>query len=278
VVNCLIRWDVDRRPLLTRRRVLQGLGIGAACAAVDAFGIEPRWLQVERHTVAIAGLPHALEGLRIAQITDAHLNGLGWVEEAILEAIDHDAPQLVVLTGDLVDHVDRLDDLTELCSTITQRGARVIATLGNWEHWGRVPRSDLARAYRRGEATLLVDEWFEHEGLSIYASDDWTGGSPRGIPAGPRAPVEILLTHSPAFVDEAIAKPFALCLAGHTHGGQIRVGSVVPYLPPGSGRFVEGWYETDMGPLYVSRGTGTSGLPARFCCRPSLPVFELVRG
>jgi predicted MPP superfamily phosphohydrolase len=70
----------------------------------------------------------------------------------------------------------------------------------------------------------------------------------------------------------------SLCLAGHTHGGQIRAGSLAPFVPPGSGRFVAGWYETEMGPLYVSRGTGTSIVPARFCCRPELPVFELVRG
>jgi predicted MPP superfamily phosphohydrolase len=272
-----LRWRVDGKPLLTRRRVLTGLGIGAACMAVDAFGVEPHWLQVDHHAVAIANLPHALEGLRIVQITDAHLNGLGRVEAAILAAIDRAAPQLVVLTGDIVDHVDRFEDLAELCSAITQRGARVLGTLGNWEHWGRVPLADLARVYARSGATLMIDEWLEHEGLAIYASDDSTGGSPRSISAGSSRSIEVLLTHSPAFVDEQIVRPFALCLAGHTHGGQIRAGSVVPYLPPGSGRFVEGWYETAIGPLYVSRGTGTSGLPARFCCRPELPVFELVR-
>jgi predicted MPP superfamily phosphohydrolase len=271
---------VTRPPLLTRRRVLRGLGVGAACLAVDAFGAEPRWLEVDHHAVAIAGLPHALEGLRIAQITDAHLHGLGRVEAAILAAIDRAAPQLVVLTGDLVDHVDRLGDLAELSSAIVQRGARVLATLGNWEHWGRVPRADLARTYARSGATLLVDEWLEHEGLAIYASDDSTGGSPRRITASSGKAIELLLTHSPAFVDEALApaRPFTLCLAGHTHGGQIRAGSVVPFVPPGSGRFVAGWYESAMGPLYVSRGTGTSVVPARFCCRPELPVFELVRG
>lgn len=260
--------------------MLTGLGLGAVGVAVDAFAVEPNWLQVDHHAVAITGLPHALEGLRIAQITDAHLNGLGRVEAAILAAIDRAAPQLVMLTGDIVDHADRFDDLAELCSAITQRGARVLATLGNWEHWGRVPRADLARVYARSGATLLIDEWFEHEGLAIYASDDSTGGSPRGITA-PSASgfIELLLTHSPAFVDEQLAppRPFALCLAGHTHGGQITAGSLVPFVPPGSGRFVAGWYETAMGPLYVSRGTGTSVVPARFCCRPELPVFEFVR-
>lgn len=271
---------MPRAPLLTRRRVLQGVGVTAVVAGIDAFGVEPRWLQVDRHTVAIPKLPLALEGMRIVQITDAHLHGLGHTESAILAAIDDAAPQLVVLTGDLVDHVDRLGDLAQLCLELSSRGVRVIATLGNWEHWGEIPRARLADVYARSGAQLLVDEWLVHDGLAIYASDDSTGGSPRPIAAGPDAPVELLLTHSPAFTDDAIPteRPFSLCLAGHTHGGQIRAGSLTPFVPPGSGRFVAGWYETAMGPLYVSRGTGTSIVPARFCCRPELPIFELVRG
>jgi hypothetical protein len=65
-------------------------------------------------------------------------------------------------------------------------------------------------------------------------------------------------------------------LAGHAHGGQIRLGSsLVPFLPPGSGRFVSGWYHLPMGAVYVSRGTGTSIVPARFACRPELPIYRL---
>jgi predicted MPP superfamily phosphohydrolase len=271
---------MPRAPLLTRRRVLLGVGVTVVGAGIDAFGVEPRWLDVTRHEVVVAKLPLALEGLRIVQITDAHLHGLGRTESAILDAIDHAAPQLVVLTGDLVDHVDRLDDLAQLCLELNSRGTRVLATLGNWEHWGAIPLAQLAKVYANSGAQLLIDEWLVHDGLAIYASDDSTGGRPRAIVAGPAAPIEVLLTHSPAFTDDALApaRPFSLCLAGHTHGGQIRAGSVAPFVPPGSGRFVAGWYETEMGPLYVSRGTGTSIVPARFCCRPELPVFELVRG
>ena len=71
----------------------------------------------------------------------------------------------------------------------------------------------------------------------------------------------------------------ALNLAGHTHGGQVRFGAgLVPFVPPGSGRFVSGWYDTPAGRAYVSRGTGTSILPVRFTCRPELPVFRLRQG
>jgi uncharacterized protein len=266
---------------LSRRNLLAAAGAGVVLAGIDAFGVEPRWLQVHRHDVAIESLPAALEGLVIAQITDAHLTALGQVETEILAQLRQASPQLVVLTGDLIDDTSRLGVLAELCAEITKLGAQVVATLGNWEHWGHLPRAQLAKTYARTGARLLVDEWSPYDrGLALYATDDSTGGHPAALSPRPDpASVALLLTHSPAFVDERtpVARKFDLCLAGHTHGGQVRAGPFAPVLPPGSGRFVAGWYDTQMGPLYVSKGTGTSLVPARFCCRPELPLFRLVR-
>jgi predicted MPP superfamily phosphohydrolase len=63
-------------------------------------------------------------------------------------------------------------------------------------------------------------------------------------------------------------------LSGHTHGGQVTVGGWAPLVPPGSGRYVRGWFRGDGAPpLYVSRGIGTSVLPIRFGATPELAVF-----
>jgi predicted MPP superfamily phosphohydrolase len=64
-------------------------------------------------------------------------------------------------------------------------------------------------------------------------------------------------------------------LAGHTHGGQIRIPLLPPVKPVGAGRFLEGWYRDTVVPLYVSRGVGTTGIPARFRCAAELPIFTL---
>ena len=264
---------------LTRRRLLTGAGVLGAVAAVDAFAIEPSWLQVRRLQHPVEGLPRALEGFTIAQITDAHLTDVGSLETDLLTAIQQASPQLVVLTGDLIDSLEHADALGELCAELARTGARVVSTLGNWEHWGHIARHDLDRIYTRSDTALLVDTWIDVEGLSLYASDDSTGGTPQPVsaPASPTRP-RVLLTHSPAFVDAHTGGlEFDLCLAGHTHGGQITVAGLAPVTPPGSGRYVAGWYDTPAGSLYVSRGTGTSIVPARFTCRPELPMFELVR-
>lgn len=70
------------------------------------------------------------------------------------------------------------------------------------------------------------------------------------------------------------AAGITLMLSGHTHGGQIAVGGWAPLVPPGSGRYVRGWFRGDGAPpLYVSRGIGTSVLPLRFGATPELAVF-----
>lgn len=183
----------------------------------------------------------------------------------------------------LIDDLAHAPVLEQLCAELARHSTRVLATLGNWEHWGHIEPARLAKRHARSGATLVIDAWEPWQpgdgGLAIYATDDATGGSPRPLRPGRDAPVELLLTHSPAFVDAtAPARRFDLCLAGHTHGGQITAAGLAPVLPPGSGRFVAGWYETQLGPLYVSRGTGTSVVPARLCCRPELPVVRLRRG
>jgi uncharacterized protein len=139
--------------------------------------------------------------------------------------------------------------------------------------------------YRRAGARLLVNEHCVlNAGLTIVGTEDSVTrhydlrAALRGLPA---TPVRIHLSHAPEVFDWTAQPPlsFALCLAGHTHGGQIRVPFLPPLVPWGAGpRFVAGWYpDTRMGPAYVSRGIGTSGIPLRFNCPPELPFLRLTR-
>jgi predicted MPP superfamily phosphohydrolase len=232
----------------------------------------------------VPGLPRHLDGFAIAQVTDAHLTSLGKLEEAIASVVRTEQVQLVALTGDIIDAASRLPLLQDFCSALRGGGRTLVATLGNWEHWGGILASDLRSAYARAGARLLVNEFqLLSDGVQLCATDDDTGGTVelRDAIGGGGAEARIVLTHSPGFLD-AVPRPpapFALTVAGHTHGGQIRLGSgLVPFVPPGSGRFVAGWYDLPIGPVYVSRGTGTSIVPARFTCRPELPIYRLRQG
>jgi len=105
--------------------------------------------------------------------------------------------------------------------------------------------------------------------MSGYADLD---AARRGAPAGAQ---HIVLVHSPELFDSITDG--ALVFAGHTHGGQVRLPLLGPlWTPPGSGRFVEGWYASGEARMLVSRGVGTSVLPVRFFSWPEVARVDIV--
>jgi hypothetical protein len=246
----------------------------------------PDALDIHEVTVPVPGLPHHLEGLSIAHITDTHLRRFRSLEAGVITAVQTKDPALIVLTGDMVSSRAALPLLAEFCHALTAPSRHVLAIRGNHEVWSKVPVVDLRELYRRAGAQLLVNEHrVLNTGLTIVGTEDSVTqhynlrAALQGMPV---TPVRIHLSHAPEVFDwtHSSTISFALCLAGHTHGGQIRVPFLPPpYVPSGSGRrFVAGWYpQTGMGPAYVSRGIGTTGIPLRLNCPPELPFLRLTR-
>jgi uncharacterized protein len=268
---------------LTRRRVLGCCGGLLAAGTFDAFVVEPRWLSVTRRAISIPGLPASLDGLRIAHLSDLHLSELGSIHERVVSELERFSPELTAITGDSVEGVEALPVLRELAREVRRVSGEVLATPGNWEHWGSVPVEDLAAAYADGGARLLVNEATHAAGLVVVGIDDSCSGNADARAATQRVRVDpassLVLTHAPGLFDELDASlpRFALGLAGHTHGGQICALGESVFVPPGSGRFVEGLYETALGPIAVSRGIGMSVIGARLTCRPELVLLTLHR-
>lgn len=262
---------------ITRRTFL-----GLSVLAVDAFAIEPAWLEVTNHDIEIVNLPEELDGYKIAQITDTHIRSFDSVHRAAIKAVINAKPDLIALTGDMIEGPEGLPSLLPFLNELSKADASMVAILGNWEHWSGVTTTKIADMYQQAGVKLLVNEsMIAPGGIIIAATDDGIGGRPdfiktfAAIPKNSRP--KIFMTHSPYLLDKPPIKPqkFDLCLAGHTHGGQGRIGSFTPFLPPGSGRFVDGFYKTPYGKAYVSRGVGTSIFPARFLCRPEVAIFTL---
>src|SRR5438093_8349549 len=146
------------------------------------------------------------------------------------------------------------------------------ATFGNWEHDAWIDRPTLATTYARAGVELLCNSAAEvrlggretgYATLTVVGLDDPVLGKPD--PGAALAQVSsggmtIWALHGPGYIDTLPRAAFAapsFVLAGHTHGGQIRVPGWTPYTPGGSGRFVAGWYRDTFAPLYVARGIGT---------------------
>jgi uncharacterized protein len=282
---------------LTRRRwIAAAAGAAVAGVAADAFAIEPNRVAVTRHRLGTSGGPV----VRIAHLTDLHLQSVGRHEERIAAEVAALRPNLIVLTGDSIDRAGHLDVLGTFLTLLDPQTTK-LAILGNWEHWAGVNVPELARVYQRHHCRLLRNEsivlTFGATELLVTGLDDLVGGAPdvRAALADvmPR-PNHLLLAHCPMHrdayrsaagttalgtpqpsieVDQRLVAP-QLMLAGHTHGGQLAPFGWAPLRPHGSGRYVRGWYRDDPIPLYVSAGLGTSIIPARFCAPPEVAFFE----
>ena len=271
---------------LSRRRFLVGAaGALGAAALGDGFLIEPNAIEVTRHDVPVPGLPHELDGFSIACVTDVHLHdGIHRPARATLERLARERPNLVALIGDICNHRTDLEDLVAFARHARGTTATV-ATLGNWEHDAGIDRRTGEKAYGLAGVELLYNSTTRIRvgtaTLTVVGIDDPVVGEPdvatavRGLDGREWC---VWVLHAPGYVDSiepgAVPRPAAI-IAGHTHGGQVRLPFYTPYTPYGSGRFVAGWYRDTLAPLYVSRGIGTVEIPVRLFCPPELPIFTL---
>ena len=242
--------------------------------------IEPNWVEVTRwqRQVGLGG-----KSFKIVQLSDLHIAEIGKTEQQTLSTLKELKPDLILLTGDVIDHKDSLPALDAYLKQLPP--AIKVAIFGNWEHWSDVNLKSLATLYKENDVTLLVNDCLslagKGVGLSIAGLDDYTAGRPNLARTfkncGKDEPV-VLAEHSPGLFDEPPAPEFrniAFNLAGHTHGGQLAIGGKAIFTPRGSGRYVAGWYHTAWGDLYVSRGVGTSIIPLRIGARPEIVLLEI---
>jgi len=148
---------------------------------------------------------------------------------------------------------------------------------GNHECWW--PVDDEKRFYESCGSKLLLNESARVlEDCWLVGFDDEYGGRPaenRAFLGVPENAYKIALFHSPMFI-KRIAGRCDLALAGHTHGGQVRVPLWGPlWLPPFSGEYVSGWFERQGTRMYVNRGVGTSVLDVRVLSRPEIAIITI---
>lgn len=272
---------------MNRRRFLRyGAVTAAGLLATDRIveGTEA----VERTDVDldVPGLPAGLDGIRIAHVSDTHLPRNRAATQRALAILVAARPDIVVYTGDIYETGSGLAPAAEFAGAGACGTTAAFATLGNWEYSARVDPAAAERAYAAAGVELLMNQGrmvrFPGGPINVVGLDDARNGHPDPARAtlglDPGIPT-IWLVHEPAYADLMRALPGpppALILSGHTHGGQIRLPLLPPpVLPAGSGRFISGLYRDTPGPMYVSRGVGTTVIPIRLCCPPELPVVTL---
>lgn len=283
---------------VTRRSFLKGATFGAGGLALYSGVFERHWLDISQREIAIEGLPATFDGLRVAQLSDIHLDEFTepFLLRESVDEINRAKPDVVLLTGDYVTAQLLPRNLTAKaawqCGSLLSRITcpQRYAIFGNHDVWAG--EEHVGEALTTHGITVLRNSYLpiERENARIWLAglDDPVCGRPdpdKAIPSSIRnkagEPI-ILMCHAPDFVDELRDHPagraVSLVLSGHTHGGQIRlpfVGAI--HLPPGGMNYVEGLFQVGSMQLYVNRGIGTVGVPFRFDCRPEITIFTLRR-
>ena len=262
-------------------RLLGTAGALGVAVVLHATVLTPRRLRVHDVPLALPGWPAALAGLRVAILGDLHA-GSPWVDLArvrrVVERINAAHPDVVLLLGDhLADvfggtHLEP-EPVAEALAGLT---APTVGVLGNhdWYAGGHRVRRALEAAglpVLEESAMAVLDGrlWVAGVGDLWERSPD-VGAALAGVPAG--APT-ILLTHNPDCVVD-VPTHVPLVVAGHTHGGQLRVlgRGVHKVSERSANRWSHGFYAADR--LYVTPGIGTSTAPLR-TVTPEVPVLVL---
>ena len=270
------------RQLITKLAAL-GSGMGAVGYAYGLY--ESRNPVVEHVTVPIPNLPAHLNGFKIAQLSDFHIDVTSkTVVKRAVEIVNNSGAEVVLLTGDFVDHnPTAIFALTPLLKKLTAKYG-MYAGLGNHDFHNPHPWYGQIVRYGFGyfDIPLLVNESVVlPNGLVIAGIDDPLRGTPdldatlADIPAD--SPI-VLICHRPDFADlYAQDGRIALQLSGHTHGGQVRVPGIGAIILPSYGKkYVNGLYKVGGMWLYVNRGLGgTDILSIRFNCPPEVTILTL---
>lgn len=252
-----------------------------------------RWqndgLMLTRYTATLPGLPAELEGITLVQVSDLHSKRMGEGQEVLLDTISRAEPDVILLTGDLVDgRSPELEPALEL-----GRGAAALAptyyVTGNhetslpWETYDQIENGLEAAGVvlldnRTKELTLPDGGSLVLTGLS---DDNLEDGTLEKLSASwPEDAFTVLLAHEPQYIEDYAASGVDLVFSGHAHGGQIRLPLVGGLFAPGQGvlpKYTAGIYTLGETQMVVSRGIGGSLFPQRVWNRPEVVAVTLER-
>ena len=262
------------------------------------LGIWTLWgniaLEVNEYEIVSDRIPEAFAGFRIAQVSDLHNKDFGEGYGQLLTLLSEINPDIIVVTGDLID--SRRTDLDVALEFAWQAGkiARVYYVSGN--HEARIPEyEDLKIGLVKAGVVILENQKVEitREGESITLmgiedpsfQEDYLFGDSESVA---RQAIEnlqnesdgytILLSHRPELFDLYVDTEMDLVFSGHAHGGQFRLPFVGGLVAPNQGFFPKydaGQFNEENTTMIVSRGVGNSIIPIRFNNRPEIVLVTL---
>lgn len=262
------------------------------------LGIWTLWgntaLEVNEYEIVSDRIPEAFSGFRIAQVSDLHNAEFGEGNEKLIELLSQTDPDMIVITGDLIDsrHTD-IEIALEFARQAIKL-APVYYVSGN--HEARVHEyEDLKMGLAKAGVIVLEDQkvQIKRDGESIYIlgiddpsfQEDYLFGDAASVTSSALSELQnesdcytVLLAHRPELFETYVDAGVDLVFSGHAHGGQFRLPFIGGLVAPNQGFFPEydaGLFSEGSTNMIVSRGVGNSIIPIRFNNRPEIVVAEL---
>ena len=240
-------------------------------------------LEVNEWRIQSDRLPEAFDGFRIAQVSDLH----NTKNEKLLPLLEKAEPDVIVLTGDLID--SRNTDVAAALDFVREAVKIAPCYYVSGNHESRVPERYALWAGLQELGVMMLDNAsaeLSRGGESIRLiglADPDFGGNPVAVLkelTGEDTGFTVLLSHRPELFDVYTEFSVDLVFSGHAHGGQFRLPILGGLVAPHQGFFPEydaGLFEENGTAMLVSRGVGNSIIPIRFNNRPEIVLAVLVR-
>lgn len=246
--------------------------------------IGTRFLNIKEYAIYDTVLPETFDGLKIVHLTDIHYGTIVNAKNLtnIVNQINQLKPDIVVFTGDLYDESIVLND--KIVNEIVTCLKNINSTLGKFAVAGNHDYSsdlfaqiitDSGFTYLENSSQIIYDE--NNTPLEIIGFDDaWKGNPNYNIPLSNN--YKIVLVHEPDEISKILPLNVNLVLAGHSHGGQIRLPFIgALYTPNGSKNYKNDYYAFTNTKMYISYGIGTSVLKIRLFNQPSINFYRLYK-
>ena len=251
-------------------------------------------LEVNEYEIVSDQIPQDFDGFRIAQVSDLHNAEFGENNSKLIELVSQTEPDIIVLTGDLIDSRQTDIKIALAFAREAMKIAPVYYVSGN--HEARVSEyEDLKMDLAEAGVIVLENEKviLEHEEESITLiglydpsfNEDYLFGDAASVTNGALSELQnesdgytILLSHRPELFDTYVDAGVDLVFSGHAHGGQFRLPFIGGLVAPNQGffpRYDAGQFSGENTTMIVSRGVGNSIIPIRFNNRPEIVIVEL---
>ena len=257
-------------PHISRRQFIAATLLATPGAVLaDAKYLEPTWLKVRHLRIGTGPPAH-----RFIHFTDLHHKGDRDYLKSVVAKINLLAPDFVCFTGDIIEEEKFLAEALEILAEVR---APLFGVPGNHDYWSKVSFEPIHQCFNANRGAWLMDEQLEIAGGKInLIGITCSHYVPALLPLNPGTK-NILLMHYPAWVKRLGDQKFDLMLAGHSHGGQVRIPFYGPiFVPYGVDEYDLGLFATQSGPLYVNPGIGyVYDYNVRFNCRPEITVIEI---